>query len=204
VIDMKKHLILAGVFFILFLLVTYLTVTNKLATFDTTVYNFLINMRNDSLDNYFKLLTRLGNTLTVVLIMSGFLVIMKKHDRINLFLILVSSTILNRVIKAIIKRPRPEHLRIITEKGFSYPSGHATAAIALYGFLLYLVYGRVQNKYLKVFLMIVLIYIILTIGLSRIYLGVHYPSDILGGYLLSIVVLFLAKALSDKFNYQKQ
>ena len=201
---MKKHLILAGVFFILFLLVTYLTVTNKLATFDTTVYNFLINMRNDSLDNYFKLLTRLGNTLTVVLIMSGFLVIMKKHDRINLFLILVSSTILNRVIKAIIKRPRPEHLRIITEKGFSYPSGHATAAIALYGFLLYLVYGRVQNKYLKVFLMIVLIYIILTIGLSRIYLGVHYPSDILGGYLLSIVVLFLAKALSDKFNYQKQ
>ena len=75
--------------------------------------------------------------------------------------------------------------------GYSFPSGHSMISAAFYGFLIYLIYKKVKNKKLKITLIIVLSILIVSIGISRIYLGVHYTSDVLGGFLLSISYLIL-------------
>ena len=73
-------------------------------------------------------------------------------------------------------------------------------SIALYGFLIYYVLKHIENIYLKVILVILLTLLIISIGLSRIYLGVHYPSDVLGGYLLSLIVLILVIKGVEKYD----
>ncbi len=98
---------------------------------------------------------------------------------------------LNQLLKFIIQRPRPVGYRIVEEKGFSFPSGHSMASTAFYGFLIYLVYKKVKNKYLKIGLIIFLTFLIFSIGVSRIYLGVHYTSDVLAGFCISISYLII-------------
>jgi len=88
-------------------------------------------------------------------------------------------------------RPRPTEYRIIDESGYSFPSGHSMVSMAFYGFLIYLVYKKVENKYVKWLLCTLLSILILLIGVSRIYLGVHYASDVIGGFCFSIVYLIV-------------
>ena len=201
---MKKKLFLAILFLILFLINTYLVLTNKLIGFDNAIYKILTSNNSQILTNYFKLFTKLGNSMTIIIIMCCFLVILDAKNRVKLASILFSTAGLNKLIKIIIKRPRPSHLHLIVAKGFSYPSGHAMGSMSLYGFLLYLVYKKIKNKYLKVFLITILIYIIITIGLSRIYLGVHYASDVIGGYLLSLSIILMLEIICDKLKIKEQ
>ena len=96
-------------------------------------------------------------------------------------------------------RPRPDHLRLIKQNGYSYPSGHSMISIAVYGFLIYYVYHKVKNKALKIALIILLSLLIILIGISRIYVGVHYPSDVLGGYTLSLLIIIVVILGVDKY-----
>ncbi|MBQ6323430.1 MAG: phosphatase PAP2 family protein [Bacilli bacterium] len=196
---MKKNISLTLLFLLLFLVFMYLTLTNKLNGFDKNIYEFITKKPSIFLDNYFKVLTNLGNFIVIIIIMIIFLIILDKQNGIKLAIVLLSSQILNRVLKEIIKRPRPNYYHLIKEKGFSFPSGHSMAAMALYGFLIYIVISKIKNKYLKTIFIILLVYIILTIGISRIYLGVHYPSDVLCGYLLSLTIIIGILTLFDKY-----
>lgn len=75
--------------------------------------------------------------------------------------------------------------------GYSFPSGHSMVSMAFYGFLIYLIYNNIKNKYIKWILISSLSILIILIGISRIYLGVHYTSDVLAGFLLSISYLVI-------------
>lgn len=75
--------------------------------------------------------------------------------------------------------------------GYSFPSGHSMVSMAFYGFLIYLIYNNIKNKYIKWILICSLSILIILIGISRIYLGVHYTSDVLAGFLLSISYLVI-------------
>ena len=108
-------------------------------------------------------------------------------------------TILNQLLKRILQRPRPTEYRIIEETGYSFPSGHSMISMAFYGYLIYLIYKYVKNKYIKWISIVLLSILICAVGISRIYLGVHYTSDVLGGFLISISYLIIYISAINKF-----
>ena len=104
---------------------------------------------------------------------------------------LAGCTVINQTIKHIVRRPRPNVLRLVEESGYSFPSGHSMISVAFYGLVIYLVYKNVNNKYLKWTLITLLSLLILTIGFSRIYVGVHYFTDVVGGFFLALAYLIV-------------
>ena len=122
-----------------------------------------------------KFITNFGGAIfLIVLTIVLFIVIKNKKIGVSIFLNLVIVTILNQLLKGILQRPRPTEYRIIEETGYSFPSGHSMISMAFYGYLIYLIYKYVKNKYIKWISIVVLSLLICTIGISRIYLGVHY------------------------------
>ena len=116
-----------------------------------------------------------------------------KNKRYGVFAIVnaVNIVVLNIVLKLIFMRDRPYDLMIINESGYSFPSGHAMAALGFYGFIIYLIWHFNLSKKAKIIFTILLAILILLIGVSRIYLGVHYASDVLAGYMVSTIYLIL-------------
>lgn len=137
-----------------------------------------------------KFITNFGGAIFVISLTTIlFFVIKDKKIGISIITNLGIVTILNQIIKFIMQRPRPTEFRIIEETGYSFPSGHSMVSLAFYGYLIYLIYRYIKNKYIKWPLIVLLSILICLIGISRIYLGVHYTSDVLGGFLLSISYL---------------
>ena len=197
---MKKRYLIIISLLLLFVLVTTLVLTNNISNFDDTIYNTIFSIRNNFWDAFFKCITKCGNTITIIVLVVILFFFIKNKYRLMLVCVPIATVLSNQLLKHIIRRPRPDHLRLIKQGGYSYPSGHAMISIALYGFLIYYVYHKVNNKYLKIFLISLLSILIILIGMSRIYVGVHYPSDILGGYILSLLILILVILGVDKYD----
>ena len=139
-----------------------------------------------------KFVTNLGGAIFIIaLAIVLFIVIKNKKVGISIFTNLAIITILNQLLKRILQRPRPTEYRIIEETGYSFPSGHSMISMAFYGYLIYLIYKYIENKYVKWILISLLSILICMIGVSRIYLGVHYTSDVLGGFLIAISYLVI-------------
>lgn len=102
---------------------------------------------------------------------------------------LVLVVVINQVLKFIIQRPRPDGFRLATASGFSFPSGHSMAAMAFFGLLAWLVWKYEADRRLRRLYATGFALVIVMIGVSRIYLGVHYASDVLGGFCLSMAWL---------------
>ena len=151
-----------------------------------------------------KFITNFGGAiflivLTIILLIS----IKNKKIGLSIFSNLAIITILNQLLKRILQRPRPTEYRIIEETGYSFPSGHSMISMAFYGYLIYLIYKYVKNKYIKWISIILLSILICSIGISRIYLGVHYTSDVLGGFLISISYLIIYISAINKFLIER-
>ena len=187
----KKYLILITVFIVIFLAMIGVCLFDKDLVFDNAIYNFIISFRSDSLDSIFKFITCFGNPITIVCLIIAFVLIFRNKDSLFLTISAVDSVILNTILKHIVRRNRPSHLRLISETGYSFPSGHAMISVCVYGFLFYLAYSKIKNKYLRFISCLCLGILILGIGISRIYVGVHYPSDIIAGYSLAIIIIIL-------------
>lgn len=99
--------------------------------------------------------------------------------------------LINQVLKFIIQRPRPDGFRLATVSGFSFPSGHSMAAMAFFGLLAWLVWRYEKDHRQRALLVAAFALVIVMIGVSRIYLGVHYASDVIGGFCLSVIWLAL-------------
>ena len=151
-----------------------------------------------------KFITNFGGAIFVISLTTIlFFVIKDKKIGISIITNLGIVTILNQIIKFIMQRPRPTEFRIIEETGYSFPSGHSMVSLAFYGYLIYLIYKYINNKHLKRTLVIILSVLICIIGVSRIYLGVHYTSDVLGGFLISFAYLIIYIELVNKFVLEK-
>ena len=98
---------------------------------------------------------------------------------------MIGTPIINQILKQFFHRARPDLHRLIEIGGYSFPSGHAMNAFAVYGILAFLLWRHIPTRLGRVALIMISSIFILMIGISRIYLGVHYPSDIIGGYFAS-------------------
>lgn len=175
---------------LLFIIWLSLMLSNNLKWFDEPVYNTIISFRSSGLDTFMRFITSFSNPVIIIFLCSLSLIFLfiKKRWPIALVSTSLISVIFNQGIKNIVKRPRPLKLRLIEESGYSFPSGHAMGSMAFYGFLILLISKSKINKYFKMVLILILSVLILLIGVSRVYLGVHYPSDIVGGFILSMAL----------------
>ncbi len=151
-----------------------------------------------------KFITNFGGAIILIgLAFMLFIFIKNKKIGVSIISNLAIITVLNQLLKRIVQRPRPTEFRIVEESGYSFPSGHSMVSMAFYGYLIYLIYKYVKNKYLKWIFIILLSILICSIGISRIYLGVHYTSDVLGGFFISISYLIIYISAVNKFFIER-
>ena len=172
---------------------------------DILGYGLISNIISDNITPIAILITNFGGAITLIGLTIIFLLVMKnKKMSFSILLNLAIATFLNIFLKNIIQRPRPDDFRLINETGYSFPSGHSMISMAYYGYLIYLIFKFVKNKKLKVFLITFLCILILTIGLSRIYLGVHYTSDVIAGFVLSVSYLIIYTSIIKKYIIERE
>lgn len=196
---MKKKLI-ALIIFLFGITIGILAKCNLLTSIDTTVYNLIISTKSDVTTNVFKIITELGSTRFIVLLNIIIVIvsaILKNNKLLKITINSIISPIVNNILKAIFRRPRPEEsLRLVNETNFSFPSGHAMISIFFYLTIIILI--NKSNFKCKNILNLILLLIIVLIGISRIYLGVHYFSDVIGGYLIAVsIIIFLESVKGD-------
>ncbi|KAF1303351.1 phosphatase PAP2 family protein [Enterococcus sp. JM9B] len=156
-------------------------------------------------NDFYLWITKFGNPSTVIILTLAFLIVLAigKHYAETAWLgigVLGIAGILNPLIKLVFTRERPTLLHLVTEHSYSFPSGHSTGSMVLFGTLIFLVPTLFTSTTARWIARIFLGFIILAIGISRIYLGVHFPSDIIGGYSLGLGWLFLTYPLYQKFR----
>ena len=105
-------------------------------------------------------------------------------------------------LKHLYQRPRPEILHLVEEEGFSFPSGHSLAVTLLIGSLIIIVGQRVKDRTVRLILQILLGIYLVSVIISRVYLGVHYPSDVLASLCLGLGILFIEFPFYDKLRFQ--
>lgn len=159
---------------------------------DSAIYNFIHQFTSDNLTRFFKIITNLINIPFICFVCFIFVVIsfLKRDYKYCPFVVcnLLSIILINTVLKYIYTRPRPEFM-LIDEYGYSFPSGHAMVSMAFYGLFIYILFHIKINKYLKYIVSALIFILIMTIGISRIYLNVHYVSDVIAGFAVSVIYL---------------
>ena len=175
--------------------------TNQLLGTDTIIYNFISKFITPAKTNFFIFITDLGDYLGVLIATIIILIFNHKHNtkrNISFIILLLFSALYVALSKNIFQRPRPEILQLIPIDGFSFPSGHSTFSMAIYGYLIYLLFNVSKLKY-KNILITLLVLLILCIGFSRIYLGVHYFSDVFAGFLSGLIILNIILIIENRF-----
>lgn len=166
--------------------------TKLITSFDQALIQQFYHHNDWSL-NIFKPITNMGDTIPTILLAAIFFIILicKKYYYAGIFLVLnkVVVALLNSLIKNIMDRPRPSHHHYVYAGGFSYPSGHSASSFALYISLLIISFFIIKKTSIKFIISILAIIAVVLVGFSRIFLGVHYPSDVLGGYTLAATIL---------------
>lgn len=186
----------------LFIELTETLKTEVLATYDTTITDYIISNRSPSLTSYFKFMTNVGDFYGYLIVLGVFLVlsllVFKRWKYVvQATLVLALATISNMMLKRFIDRARPGIEHLVSVETLSYPSGHAMSAMAFYGFLIFLIAKFNIPKVVKFLLIVILFILILSIGISRIYLGVHFPSDIAGGFIAGFIWVVFCVLIFD-------
>ncbi|MGV3641366.1 MAG: phosphatase PAP2 family protein [Adhaeribacter sp.] len=185
-------------------------VVNSEATkaLDIQVSGAVFNMRSPWLSKAFYVFTQLGSIYGVAamfLLTSLYLCLKGAWQYLTAFLVAVLGSALSMdLLKEFFHRERPLHIAYYpTESSFSFPSGHATSAMALMGILCYFCLIHIENKRIRILLFCLGITYILLIGLSRIYLGVHFLTDVAAGFILGFLWVLLAIGVFEYLTIEK-
>lgn len=192
--------------FLLFVVLAYFITANQVLVFDTVIAENIYSLRNSVLTVILKVVTYAGNwqTVTFLCLLALILPMRRKSFGIPMATAAIVSTVLYKGLKTFFVRPRPDiSLHLIEQGGYSFPSGHSMTGLVFYGMILWLCYQQsslvalqekkgfniLTNKSFIYGLTVALSLLILLIGFSRIYLGVHYPTDVLAGWAVGFILL---------------
>lgn len=192
-ISNNKKMIIITVASLVFILMLIDVLRYEMTSYDQWAYDvFVDGLRSDNMTTIMKIITSFGSAIVVGIIVILLLVFLKNKKIGIISLINIGIVfLLNDLLKFIIHRPRPYGYNLIEETNYSFPSGHSMISTAFYGFLIYVIYKNIKDKKLKYLLMGLLFILIILICISRIYLGVHYFSDTIAGFSLSLVYLMI-------------
>lgn len=167
---------------------------NRFEWLDEACINFALSIRSGWLTVIFTIITNLVNPIVIGIV--GFCILIFAKERrvfsFQLFLNMGIVALLNLTFKYFFVRNRPDQaLHLVAEVGYSFPSGHTMFAVAFYGFLIYMLWNSKRKRTTKIGLTVVGVVLVALISFSRIYLGVHYASDVVGGLLVSLGYLMI-------------
>ena len=166
--------------------------SDGLVTYDSRITEFVTSFRNPGLNKFMQAITHVGDiygylVLTIICTVLFYLKFKNWRYVLEMVFVLAISGLSNSALKQVINRARPDVDHLVSVATLSYPSGHAMSAISFYGFLIYLIYNIKMKKIFKIGLISFFSLMIFLIGVSRIYLGVHFPSDVVGGYIAGFI-----------------
>ena len=196
---MKKNIkwIVFSISLLLFIIIVFMVVTHTDLYIDSFIYGLIDDHITNNLTSYIKYITYIGSAVAVIGIVV-FVYIFFKNKKYSLYMTinLISITIFQLILKNIFSRNRPVDINLIEEEGYSFPSGHSLTALAFYGFIIYLIY-KSKIKYKSLFISLFVL-IILSVGFSRIYLGVHFFTDVIGAFTFALSYLILYTSIIEK------
>ena len=178
----------------------------QLTSFDTPIQTWLRGDLPAALTTFFKLVTSvIDPPIIIAWVLILVMVFLYKSWKIEAILLagnLVLHGILIKLIKFIYQRSRPSISHLVKEGGYSFPSGHSMATAIVLGTLIIIVQQRIQNQKIKRLVQGLLLLFIFMIVASRVYLGVHYPTDVIGGALMGFAILNIEFPFYDKLRFQ--
>lgn len=204
-IYITTNIILLILFLSLFLFIVFDYTNNDLAWFDMEVIHVIQQNVTPSLTGLINQFTFLGSVpffITAVAVVMVILAVKKKYA-LAVYIGLASGlgSLLNWSLKHYFKRERPDILPLIEETGYAFPSGHSMGSFIFYGSLAFVIIHLTQRTSIKWLAAILMGLLIFAIGLSRIYLGVHYPSDVAGGFLIGAIWLMVTIMVFHLYEY---
>ena len=205
----KQTFMMKGSFaLLLFMIIGYIVkfYPEMLVSFDQPIQTVIRGDLPETLTLLFRAITHL---IDIPVIISWVLIVAfifyRKQWKMESYLMLGNLTLAGILIvtfKNIYQRPRPEILHLVEEKGFSFPSGHSLAVTIMVGTLIVILSQRIKNTVWRKIVQILLSLYIFSVLVSRIYLGVHYPSDVIASLCVGLGVLFMEFPFYDKLRFQ--
>ena len=197
----NKKYVISAISLLLFIILTILIFTNVTTKLDDRINSLMLSINNQKLTNIMIVITNIGSAyslISITLLISLIAIIKNKRLPINTIINLFSVFIISQILKTIFHRARPLNEFLVTATGYSYPSGHTMVSFAYFMFISYSLSQKIENKLLKIVLNISSFILIFLIGISRIYLGVHFFTDVIAGYLLAISHLMIFLNIREK------
>ena len=190
----------------LFLKIGHEVLDKDILVIDTTITNFIYSFRSPPVTEVMMYFTYLGSAMvlfTLSIITIIFISKFRKKDVLIYLGILYSAVLLNLVLKYMYQRPRPDDFPLIHENSLSFPSGHAMNSFVFFAALSYFIFRETRNIKIGLVVSVISLIIIGLIGISRVYLGVHYPSDVIGGFIAGFL-WFVSAILFEKIVIVKR
>lgn len=214
---MKKKLhqyevICIGLLFAVFSIVAWRVHAGGVTVMDTYVRGLVKGLQTESSLTFFSYFTKLGSGIGIAAtLVISLLVFWKKRYYAAMIVYpmgILITHLVNKGIKEIVKRERPSLNEALDALGYSFPSGHAMLSIMTFGFLAYIIAANLKSIAGKCVITILMGIVILSIGLSRVILNVHYPTDILAGYcvggILLVIAIYYHRLLTERWGLNKE